>query len=369
MVMQRIGLVIVRGLLINLLFSPAMAARDGHPNVILISLDQCRADELHLYGNSRETSPNLDRMGREGVVFTHFYSAAPWTAPSYSSIMTSQYPSRHGVTINIPRTEDAHRPDAVMLAQLFKQAGYRTAAFINNSVAGRSITGKGFEEYDEAQMRATSITERWSLSNPEFHAPAVTQRVKGWLGADHSQPFFLFVLYFEPHSPYNAGPEDDLFKSDAYPEMTNTGYDPIGGRLFRLATIGDQKAIERLRQLYDGKIHFVDRYVGELLDTLRSSGMDQNTIVLLLSDHGEMLYTHPEDYNTFDHVSLYDPVMHIPAMLWGAGVPQGKRIGALATHIDVAPTLLQLAGLPPKTDAQGESLVPLIEGGRQSVHS
>jgi arylsulfatase A-like enzyme len=345
------------------------SAQPRRPNVILVSLDQCQADRLHVYGNPRATSPNLDRMAAEGVRFSRFYSASSWTAPSYASMMTSQYPSRHGVTLHSPRNESALKPDAVTLAELFRKAGYQTAAFVNNSVAGAHVTGRGFDEYDEGQRRPTSITERTGLANPEYQAPAVTARVEGWLDRNTSGPFFLFLLYFEPHSPYNPPPEHDLFKSDAYPDETNTGWDIKAGRLFRWANLGDHKAIERLTQLYDGKIHFADHHFGRVLEHLRHNGLDKNTIVLLTSDHGELLYSHPQDYLTFDHRSLYDQVLHVPGLLWGAGIPKGRTIDALASHIDIAPTLLDLAGLPPKPDAQGESLKPLLTGRKRSVHT
>ncbi len=344
------------------------ASAQTHPNIILISLDQCRADRLHAWGNTRETSPNLDRMAREGVRFARFYSAASWTAPSYSSMFTSQYPSRHGVTVFFPRTMEAQKPGAIMLTEWLRKAGYQTAAFVNNSVAGRNITGRGFEEYDEGQLRATSITERSTLRNPEFKAPATTRRVLEWLGRPRAKPFFLFLLFFEPHSPYDPPPEHDLFKTGAYPNETNTGYDVRTGRLFRWANLGDQRAIERMTELYDGKIHFVDFYLGQVLDYLRSSGLAGHTLVFLTSDHGELLYSHPEDFMTFDHRSLYDQVMHVPGILWGAGVPRGKTIETFGTHIDIAPTLLELAGLAPKPDAQGRSLVPVVAGRVTSVH-
>jgi len=354
-------------LLIACLLAQALGAQT-RPNIILVSLDQCQADRLHSYGNARETSPNLDRMAREGVRFSRFYSASPWTSPSYSSMMTSEYPSRHGVTIFFPRDVEAQSPGAVMLAEWLKDHGYHTAAFVNNSVAGHNITARGFDEYDEGQQRPPSITERKGLDNPEYQAPAATGRILNWLDAKHEKPFFLFLLYFEPHSPYNPPPEHDLFRSGVYAGETNTGWDLKGGRLFRWADVGDQDAIERMTQLYDGKIHFVDFYIGQVLQKLRDSGLDKNTIVLLTSDHGEMLYSHPDDFLTFDHRSLYDQVMHVPGILWGAGVPRGKTIQSLATHIDIAPTLLALSGLPPKPGSQGEDLVPVIRGKQASVH-
>jgi len=107
------------------------------PNVILISLDQLHAGRLHSYGNPRATSPNLDRLAAEGVRLSHFYAAGPWTTPSYGAIMTGQYPSRHGATLFHPAGVPGLRPDAQPLAEHFKKAGYRTGAFVNNSVPAR----------------------------------------------------------------------------------------------------------------------------------------------------------------------------------------------------------------------------------------
>jgi arylsulfatase len=344
------------------------------PNVILISLDQLHAGRLHSYGNPRATSPNIDRLASEGVRLSNFYAAAPWTTPSYGAIMTGQYPSYHGATLFHPAGVPGLKPEARPLAEIFKAAGYRTGAFVNNSVAGAFLTARGFDDYDEPQRRAATITERpdyarSAVSAEEFHAPATNQRIFRWLDAHGADPFFLFLLYFEPHSPYDPPPEHDLFKNDAYPTATHTGYDLAHGELLRKANLRDAKAIERLYQLYDGKIHFIDHYIGELTARLRSSGLDRNTILLLTSDHGELVYQHVEDYMTFDHRSLYDNVLHIPFVLWGGGVPKGKKIDALGSHIDIAPTLLELAGLERKPDAQGVSLVPLIEGHAKSVRS
>jgi arylsulfatase A-like enzyme len=355
------------GPLVLLCLGAAIAQTARKPNVILVSLDQCRADRLHVYGNQRGTSPHLDRMAAEGVRFTRFYSAAPWTTPSYASMMTSQYPSKHGATLFHAGDLPGLHPDAISLAEAFQKAGYHTGAFVNNGNAGEFLTRRGFDDYDQGQRVVVNITERGAAQNRQS-APATNERVNKWLDQNQGTPFFLFLLYIEPHSPYNPPSEHDLFKSDAYPEETNTGYDRLKGSLFRKANLGDAKAIERLTQLYDGKIHFVDYWFGQILDRIRASGLDKNTIVWLTSDHGELLYSHAEDFMTFDHRSLYDQVMHVPGIVWGAGIPKGRAIDAMATHIDIAPTLLDLAGLAPKPDAQGQSLAPSIRGKRRKAH-
>lgn len=269
----------------------ASAYAQSKPNIILVSLDQCQADRLHVYGNSRATSPNLDRMAAEGVRFSRFYSSAPWTTPSYASMMTAQYPSKHGATLFHQGNLPGVRPDAVLLAELFKKAGYKTGAFVNNGNAGAFLTGRGFDDYDQGQTVVTNITERGPARNRQS-APATNERVSNWLDENQGRPLFLFVLYIEPHSPYNPPAEHDLFKSGAYPDETNTGYDLEKGSLFRKANLGDAKAIERLVQLYDGKIHFIDYWFGQILDRLRSTGLDKTTIVWVTSDHGELLYSH-----------------------------------------------------------------------------
>lgn len=339
------------------------------PDVLVLVLDQLRADQLHCYGNPRQDSPNIDRLAQRGVRFAHYFTVASWTSPSFGSLHTSLYPSKHGVTLFWRPGMPLINKDVPMLAQDFKYHGYYTTAFVNNGLAGEQLTGRGFDEYYEAQRSAqdVNITERLA-GNSLYTAPSTTEHVLAWLNKHKSQRFFLYVHFMEPHSPYDPPPQDDLYKSDAYPYMTQTGYDVARGALLRLAMLGDQKAIERLYQLYDGKIHFVDRYVGQILDRLQTLGLDQKTVVLLTSDHGELLYSHPKDFLTFDHRSLYDTDLHIPLIVAGPRVPEGRVINGLGSNVDTAPTLLDLAGLPDLPDAEGHSLTPMIEGKTQSIN-
>jgi arylsulfatase len=347
---------------------PLRAQSREQVNVVLIALDQLQADQLHCYGNPRGTSPNIDRLAEQGVRFSHYYTVAPWTAPSYSSLMTSLYPSRHGVTIFWKPERHPLNEKVPMLAEVFKAAGYQTAAFVNNSVAGRGLTGRGFDEYYEMAAKALNIVEREPTRNALLRAPGTTDSILAWLDQHHSQPFFLWALFLEPHSPYNPPPEHDIFKSDAYPNLQDNGYDIKSAPLLRMAMLGDHQAIERLYQLYDGKIHFVDYYVGRILDRLQKLGLNNHTLIILTSDHGELMFSHPRDFLTADHVSLYDPVMHVPLIMAGPTLPPGVVVNALGANIDAGPTILDLAGLPPLPDAQGRSLVPLIQHKSQQLH-
>jgi len=135
-------------------------------------------------------------MAAEGVRFSRFYSASPWTTPSYASIMTSQFPSRHGATLFRAPGVPGLKPDAIPLAELFKKAGYKTGAFVNNGNAGEFLTGRGFDDYDQGQRVVVNITERAQEQNRQS-APATNERVNQWLDRNQGSPFFLFLLYRE----------------------------------------------------------------------------------------------------------------------------------------------------------------------------
>ena len=343
------------------------AASPDKPNVILVVLDQLDANHLHCYGNPRPTSPNIDRLAAQGVRFSHYYSVTDWTSPSYATMMTGVYPSRHTVTMGGKPEDPAVYEKLPMLAEEFKAHGYLTAAWVNNALAGEAVTGRGFEEYSQGQPMSAVIDINRRRAHMGTAAPQTMAEVLPWLDQHRAQPFFLFLLFFEPHAPYDPPPQDDLFKSDAYPDRYEFGVDLQQGFLRRRAALGDEKAVERLRQLYDGKIHYIDGYVGELTERLKQLDLDKHTLLVLTSDHGELLFSHPADFLTSAHsVALYDPVIHVPLILWGAGLPAGHVVNALASNVDQAPTILDLAGLPPLPGVQGRSLTPVVEGKSQS---
>src|ERR1051326_5643609 len=343
-------------LLLAAVSSVVSLAQSRGPNVVIILSDQLRADRLHVYGNSRPTSPNLDQLAAQGVVLRRFYAVAPWTAPSQGSLATSLFPSRHGETIAVPRPgPPAFSSSTQTLAGSFAKAGYATVAFVNNAVSGNYLLGQGFLTFDE---------QCGACSTPESKAPAVNRRIGTWLDANKTKPFFMYVNYWEPHYPYAPPPEHDVFRSDAYAKETSAGYSPTDARLLRLAKVGDRAALTRTVQLYDGYVHYMDYYLGQLMDAFRSRGLFDNTIFFFTSDHGELLYAHPDDYLVADHRSLYDAVLRVPGIFWGKSIPAGVKLPAITSNIDIMPTLLELAGLPPNPTAQGVSLAPLIHGSQ-----
>lgn len=330
-------------------------------NVVLITPDQMCANHLSCYGYFRKTSPYIDEIAHKGVLFKRHYTVASWTTPSFCSIMSSLPPSRHGATLFGSSMMDSNIP---LLSEQFRAAGYRTVAFCNNALASKPLS-QGFHElYEGEKKRPQTITEHM-----EFGAQGTNRKICEWLSQYHKKPFFMWILYFEPHSPYNPSREHDIFKTSAYPNEINNGYDPEkkSGYLYRLANAGDKKAVERLSSLYDGKIHFVDYYIGQVLKKLKELNIDKKTLVVLTSDHGELLYEHV-DCLTFDHRSLYDSNIHVPLILQGPSISKGKSIDAVASTLDITPTILDIAGLSPLRGMQGKSLMPLITGEINAVH-
>ena len=141
-----------------------------------------------------------------------------------------------------------------------------------------------------------------------------------------------------------------------------------GHELSTRAVLGDSHAINRLRQLYAAKILYADHYLGEVFKTLKDLGLMKNTIIILVSDHGELLFTHPQDFNTADHRSVYDMVQHVPLMIWAPNILAGRRVDALAAHYDLLPTIFDLEGLPIPKQVDGKSLKPILDGSATEVN-
>ncbi len=308
----------------------------GPPNVLLITLDTTRADRLGAYGYAAARTPTLDRLAREGVLFERVVSAAPTTLPAHASVMTGRNPMAHGVRNNgMPL--DTGVPT---LADAFRAAGYRTAAFVSAFVLDQRFgLVRGFDTYDDhldpPTGYATDALERRGDRTVAAATAWLTASLPAAAGtpalAPAAAPFFLWVHLYDPHDPYEAPAP---------------------------ATSGGVSA------LYDGEVAFADTAVGTLLDALERQGLSGNTIVAVIGDHGESLGEHGEATHG---LFVYDSAMRVPALLkWPARVPAGTRVTPLVRAIDLAPTLLDLAGRPALTGATGVSLVPLVRGAAVS---
>lgn len=337
----------------------ALKGRDGSgTSVVLICIDTLRADHVGCYGYSVQTSPNIDRLAADGVRFTNAFSQSSWTLPSHMSMMTSQYPSVHGVGPH----QRALAQSTPTLAEILSKAGYETAAFVSWVFVGKSWGfGKGFDSF--AELWGAS-RERYNPSGGAFSARQVTDSAIQWIKGEHRNPFFLFVHYFDPHMNYSPpAPFDSMFDSD---------YDgPASGEWIWIAPYIkwlnqspksiDERDLRHIVALYDGEIRYVDQQVRRLLDALEESGKLKKCLVVLTSDHGE-------EFN--DHGSmeghgwtLYDEILHVPLIMWQPGrLPRGAVIDSTVALIDIAPTILNLAGISAPGTFQGRSLSATMFG-------
>ena len=308
----------------------APAPPERRPNVVIVLLDAVRADHLPLYGYARDTAPFLTSLAPRSVVFDRAYSSSGWTSPATASLFTSLHPFQHGVIWNIRRMRESRfrvsrvpdEPETI--AEALKKAGYATFAVSDNPSAS-ALGGfeAGFDRFESAS---------------DGSATAVNRRVKQWrteLTGD--RPYFLYLHYMDAHEPY-------LPQGRAFDEFMKDGR-PNPRRDFVAA--------------YDSEIRLLDSKVQGLFESL---GWKEGTIVIVTSDHGEGFH----DHGLVGHAnSLYDELMRVPLIVYsgGGGFTPG-RISVPVGHVDVLPTLRELAGLPPDPRNVGWSLVPLLRAGQ-----
>lgn len=301
-------------------------ARDARLNILLVTIDTLRADHLGCYGAENVQTPVLDGIAAEGVLFKNAASVTPLTLPSHSSLFTGTYPLTHGVRDNAGFMLS---DEELTLAEAFKNNGWRTAGFISAYVL-RSTFGiaQGFERFaDQFDFNREGITAAATVQRRGDETLAETY---AWLEENREDPFFLWVHLFDPHVPYNP------------PEPYRTLY---------------------AKDLYAGEVAYTDMLMGEFMEKMNSLGLRENTILVIVGDHGEGKGDHME---SFHGLFIYDSTIHVPLIIRAPGYPPAE-VGAQVRLIDVMPTVLDLAGLDiqPVTDGgllNGESLKPLMTG-------
>jgi arylsulfatase A-like enzyme len=383
------------------------------PNIILILVDTLRADHLSCYAYGRRTSPCIDRIAEESVVFENAISSAPWTPPSHASLFTGTYPSRHGVT----RSRLVLDPALAPLPEVLRRHGYRTYGVSSNYWLSRETHfDRGFDEFLHSwQLVQTTGTNEplnrqqqkqdlglhglngrathgamdalAGVVNTAFHR--VTQKTlrslrayddgawrvnrivtKRWLPAWQraEQPFFAFLHYMEPHIRYWPPGRFHALHTPA----------GVGSRRIRRvnqnpwryvvgAKTMDDDDFAILRGLYDGEISYVDHRIGELYGLLRDRGILDSTVLVFTSDHGENLGEH----RLMDHqYCLYDTLLRVPLVIrYPNEFEPGRRVSEQVRMVDLFPTLLRLAGIGEDgawSQAQGEPLFPAdVRGGAE----
>jgi arylsulfatase A-like enzyme len=361
----------------------------GARNVLLVTLDTVRADRVGAYGSGSAASltPAIDALARDGVLFERAISSSPWTLPALASVMTGKNPSQHGA--GWPRGgrelfERTPLQPGPTLAGALQADGYFTQAIVTNPYLSTHFgLEQGFDGYQQLTLEqeifdvlgATLVIRTFRATFPGLvptaRANAVTDRAIRWLGRHRADKFLLWVHYIDPHAPYvdpEIGPGtsfrgDTLLDTDPGREAV-AGVGSIAVARLRAGEVRLSK-VERaeLVRLYDREVAFVDRQLGRLLAELERLGLTEDTVVVVLSDHGEEFW----DHGGIEHGhTLYDELVWVPLVLRGPGLPRGARVRGVVRLVDVAPTVLDLLGLPAPADVQGTSLLPRL-GGAQTA--
>ncbi len=335
---------------------------DEPPNVLLISIDSLRADRLSCYGYSKTTSPQLDRLAREGVLFETAIADSSWTLPTHVTLFTGAASQVHGVDWEDRRLGDQWTTLAEALsAEGYATAGYWSGPFLHPAFG----VGQGFDRYagtsgGQEAPESESPDGRSETTSFEHHdtvtSPEITRQALDYL-ANAKAPFFLFLHYFDVHYDY-IPPEPIWRKFDANYE----GDFVAEGFIFNEDIHAKMPRRERrhLDALYDGEIYYTDQFVGQVLEGLREHGLEENTLVVLTADHGEEFFEHGGKGH---RLTLYDEVLEVPLMFRMPGrVVTGKQITTQVRHLDVMPTILDFVGAPTPDTVQGRSLRPVLEG-------
>jgi arylsulfatase A-like enzyme len=342
--------------------APAAGAPQG---VILIQADTLRPDHLGLYGHKRDTAPLLARLAAEGTVFQNAYAQAGWTKVSTSSIMTSLYPSTHGIV----EVNDRLPASATTMAEVYRAAGYATLSLSSVMFTGQLTNlHQGFEELHELTSVADSGGPYTSKTAREY-----VDRTVDWIDRHKDERFFIYLHVFDPHSPYEprrpydtqwADPvkrdehirqRESLRKTIADPflagrgmatreEMTKAGVDPAAYLAYD-------------KDWYDSSIRAMDAELARLMERLRAAGLQDKTAVVFLSDHGEEFHEHGRMWHG---QSVYGEMIRVPLVVRWPGHVAARRVDDPVQLIDVMPTLLDLSGLTHPEGLQGQSLVSLL---------
>ncbi len=341
-----------------------MRAGAQSANLVICVLDSARADHVGCYGYPRETTPNIDKLAGESVVFRNHFSAYPSTKPSTASLFTGLYPDTH-------RIIGGKTPDksAVTLAQWLKGAGFRTVMFSSNAVASPEVgIGGDFEEVfvnpaADGGVNGGPITQ---AAADAWRTPeGLTEAFGKWLSEGGQSRFFAYCHFLQPHTPYDAPEEVKAWFAAQPPVKVRQGrfeFPETRPQYGRDKTIAPQAWADE----YDANLRWADWGVGEVVRLLRERALLDNTLLVVTSDHGEAFGEHGYIYHSH---AVYDEFVHIPLVMRFPGKQRlAGEVTALTQTVDLAPTVLDLWQIPYQRErVQGSSLLPLLAGEQVKV--
>ncbi len=338
----------VAALLVSL---PGCAGKGGSRaehqyNVLLVTLDTFRADRFSCYGYDKEITPRFDQLAADGIRFERAVAQAAVTPVSHASIMTGLYPYQHGVRVLFAASGYELAPEIPTISTLLQEGGWTTGAFLSAfPVSEHFGFHNGFDRFDngirsepnEALQPTGDGNVRWNVAVNQRRSDVTTGAALEWLGGV-DDPFFLWVHYWDPHDGAIQPPQELREKMI-----------PLGGPL----------TDEVKKALYDAEVFYVDSQFGRLVDYLKEKGRYDETIVIVVADHGEGL----GDHGWWSHRILYEEQIRVPLIMKLPGArAAGRQVDRLVRTIDIMPTLLDWIGIGTEGHIEGRSLRPLIEG-------
>ncbi len=359
------------------LYLPGAGTAHAGPNVLLIIMDTTRSDHLSCYGHHRETSPNIDRLAAEGLVFDEAIATAPWTLPTHASMLTGLYPSTHGA-----HWEHMYLDGSLTTAaELLGERGYQTVGFSNNAIVSDATNiSQGFDDFYEGWRGADRFPPLFSqigdlvyrmADRDDDGARITNDMIRGWFERkyDPDRPFFMLINYFEPHLVYDPPVQfRRRFIEDS--GVVRKMRDMNIHTLFRLLTKSSSRGLalsseelHALKTLYDAEIAYLDFRIGELFDYLDERNVRNRTFTILTSDHGENIGEH----GFIDHqLNVYEPLLNVPLILWYPPlIERGGRVPGMVQSVDVYPTILEVAGVDGDETGypvEGKSLLQIASG-------
>jgi len=331
-------------------------------NLIIAVLDAAVPPRMSCYGYERETTPVIDHIAAEGFLFTHAYAQASWTLPSITSLFTSTYPITHRVWSLERKLSD----EAFTLAEALKEKGFKTCA-ITATASASSVFNlfQGFDEkfelYDEEKDNLKSRYRKLVVWAEDFLRPGLD-----WMQRHKNEQFFMYLHYLQPHEPYNP-PEpfrDEFGRFYKSPLKEKTHLTPS---LLERAKL-TREDLEYFKAAYDENLKYADFYLGKFLQGLKDLGIYENTIVVIMADHGEAFLEHGSMGHSH---TLYEEEIRIPLIIkfpnkFGLG---GEKRDALVQSIDLMPTFMDIYGLKKRRqDMQGKSLLPLFFEAEKEIN-
>ncbi len=331
--------------------SPAPSAK---PNVILYVIDTLRASHLEPYGATNVKTPNFTALAQQGLMFSSAMAHTSWTRPSVVTMLTSQYETTHGTT-----TMEHMLSQAIpYLPEILRAAGYHTAAVsMNGHVAPQWGFGRGFDSF------ATLNTERDELltpPEPQAYADKLWDKYIAPGIKRDKEPFFLYLHELDPHGPYTPPAPFDAMYPTHYRGAPEVEADHIALVRTHLTELAPED-IAYLESRYRGEVSFVDAILGALMARLKQEGLADNTVLVVVSDHGEEFGEH----GSIGHsVTLYEEMLRVPMFwVWPGHVEANRRVDAPIGLVDFAPTLLSLLGIPAPKEMRGQDMTSFVLGG------